>query len=322
VHNGRLHDGAGITCIPESWPPESNQKRDADHVPRTPNGLPLSRRARRALLPKKQRSRARSGRLQRRVRRPGRRRAHATRMRQPHQHSTTPSITGVRSVSRTFGITHGTTGRDLNHAQHTTTLPRTGAQHHGRAYHTRHNGPSAPRACVPRRHNGLLHDGVGTTGLQDARFAASHPKKERRSRSPDAERVGIQLPRARWNQLSKSHRSRARRGQLHCHVRRPEPSFGLVPASADHTGMLPRWHDGRLVGITHIWNYARHHGLLSEPGASGSTFHRTCFPHHGRAYHTGTTCFPHNGPADHACTTGAGTPEPVQRTFGKRDSFH
>jgi hypothetical protein len=41
---------------------------------------------------------------------------------------------------RASGITHGTTCRDLNHAQHTIRLPITGNQHNRRSYHTRHNG--------------------------------------------------------------------------------------------------------------------------------------------------------------------------------------
>src|SRR5215216_6354990 len=51
----------------------------------------------------------------------------ATRMRRPHRPGTTPSITGVRSVSRASAITPCTTDVNWYHTQHTITLPITGA---------------------------------------------------------------------------------------------------------------------------------------------------------------------------------------------------
>ena len=102
-----------------------------------PNGLPLSCRERTPeCVFKNQRSRARSGRLQRRVRRPGRRRSIADRMCRPHHPGTTPA-------QRAFGRNHAPLGSRpaqrasiWYHAQHTITLPITGMQHNGRSYHT------------------------------------------------------------------------------------------------------------------------------------------------------------------------------------------
>ena len=57
------------------------------------------------------------------------------------------------------------------------TRPRTGEPHHGPSYHARHHGRTAPRAVVPRLHNERRHDGVGTTGMQEARFASADRKR-------------------------------------------------------------------------------------------------------------------------------------------------
>jgi hypothetical protein len=54
-----------------------------------------------------------------------------------------------RSESRPAHDHACTTGFSLNHAQHTTRLPITSAQHNGLPYHARHNGQSAQRAVVP-----------------------------------------------------------------------------------------------------------------------------------------------------------------------------
>ena len=42
-------------------------------------------------------------------------------------------------------------------------------------------------------------------------------------------------------------------------------SFACQKACADHTGMVPHWHDGRSVGLTHSWDHTRHNGPRSEP---------------------------------------------------------
>ena len=141
MHNGR--SGHAIRCI-------HIKKELQITLPRVPNGLPLSRRERSVLLSKNQRSCARSGRLQRRVRRPDFGRSHAPRMCRPHRHRTTPSTTGVRSESRSPGITRGTTGVHLNHTHLESRCPQrafsttgvrttpgtTSLQHNGRSYHT------------------------------------------------------------------------------------------------------------------------------------------------------------------------------------------
>ena len=116
-------------------------------------------RARRRPPSKSERSRARSGRLHRRVRRPDL-------LSGCHQHGpTTPSwnhtgITGVRSGSRSCGITPAQRALIGNHAQHGITPCITGRDREPRSsgitrlwYHVPQNAPSAPRAFVPHRHN-------------------------------------------------------------------------------------------------------------------------------------------------------------------------
>jgi len=80
------------------------------------------------------------------------------------------------------------------------------------------------------------------------------------------------------------------------------------PASADHTRMVPRLHDGRSVTITPIWNHARQNGRRSEPRASGISSPTTGIPHNGRSYHF--------------CTTSACTTELAQRAFRERNLAH
>jgi hypothetical protein len=87
---------------------------------------------------------------------------------------------------------------------------------------------------------------------------------ERKVSMRTAQRVAYQLPRARCRPLSTTHRSRARSGRLHRHVRRPESPFGLPPACADHTRMVPRRHNVCSVGIRRIWDHALHNGRRSE----------------------------------------------------------
>jgi hypothetical protein len=160
-----------------------------------PNGGVQPPQAHPETLSKSERSRARSGRLERFVRRSGRDRSGC----QPHA-PTTPSwyhigTTGVRSGSRAAGSTPCTTGRARNHAplgshpaqralhrttpstqsrcpewaRSTTGLPPT-------PYTTslQYNEPSVQRAFVPHTlHNGLQHDGGGTTGVPESRFTPS-----------------------------------------------------------------------------------------------------------------------------------------------------
>jgi len=151
---------------------------------------------------KNERSCARSGRLQRRVRRSGRGRLGCL----PHV-PTTPasyhiSTTGVRSESHASGITPGRTGLEWNHAEH-----------NGLSYHAWHNGQSAQRAFVPDRHNERRHDGGDTTRLQDVQITPSKMKRNgnhvprtpngmRMSRRPCGE--SITKSRKRWSKNQRS----------------------------------------------------------------------------------------------------------------------
>jgi len=143
------------------------QKAIWRHARRGPTPAVQPPRARHTMTSKKARSRARSGRLQRLVRRSGLAGSSATRMCRPHLHRITPCTTSVRSVSRAPGIT----------------LCTTGTPHNEPAYHTLHNGHVHAARLAERafRKRDSLH----------------HIKKEGRSRAPDAERFGIQLPQAR-----------------------------------------------------------------------------------------------------------------------------
>ena len=233
-------------------------------LPRVPNGLAFSCRERAGRTPSKsERSRARSGQLQCRVRRSGLRRSGC------HPHApTTPArnhagTTGVRSEPRASGITPCTTGRQSE--------PR---QHHDQAAH---NGHSAQRAFVPRLHNG--HSAQRAFVPHPAQRAPARRRRHNgrsgsairritsktgcRPRSPDAERIAVQPPlsgprqrRELWVVTAcrdaKKPRSRAPEGgRLQRRVRRSgRPPSGCRPACADHTCTVPRRHDGRSVGIT------------------------------------------------------------------------
>ena len=116
---------------------------------------------------KTHRSRARSGRLQRRVRCSGIRHSGC------HPHGmTTPArnhagITGVRSEPRSSRITPCTTGLNRNHVQHNEP-----------SYHTLHNELSAQRALVP-----LLHNGLGTTEPAYRAFNKRDPPHQIKTRN-------------------------------------------------------------------------------------------------------------------------------------------
>jgi len=143
-----------------------------------------------------------------------------------HRHGpTTPSeyhagTTGVRSGSRPAQHYARQNGPQSEPRTSGITLPTTCTQHNGRSDHTLHNELPAQRAVVPHRHAGRWHDGACTTGVKETRFATSPSKKESRSRSTGAERFGIQLPRARWKQASKTERSCAKRSAATTHPTR------------------------------------------------------------------------------------------------------
>src|SRR6266508_4355956 len=103
---------------------------------------------------------------------------------------------GPLTVSRPSGITHRITGVDLNHAQHTTTLPITDVPHNEPAYHTLHHR--------------LLHDGNGIPGVQEAPFAPSYRKRcgDHVPRTPNGTRFSCRRG-ARHRRASKKARSRA-----------------------------------------------------------------------------------------------------------------
>jgi hypothetical protein len=135
------------------------------------------------------RSRARSGRLQRRVRRSGRRLSGC----QPHAPATPARyhacITGLHLNHTQHTITHCTTRLQPNHTQHTIRLPIAGAQHNERSYHTRHNGQSAQRAFVPRPAPRAWARRSRHDGRSQIAPAIQIRREACRSRSPDAERL-------------------------------------------------------------------------------------------------------------------------------------
>src|SRR6266498_5464701 len=94
-------------------------------------------------------SRARSGRLERHVRRSGRRRSGC----RPHAPTTASEnhagTTGVDQNHAQHTPPPGRTSFERNHAQHTIRLRTTGAPHNGLSYHILHNGRTAQRALVP-----------------------------------------------------------------------------------------------------------------------------------------------------------------------------
>jgi hypothetical protein len=152
---------------------------------------------------KTHRSRARSGRLQRRVGRSGIRRSCATRIRRPHPHRITPARRAVRSGSHAAP----------NHAQYNGSRTASRPAHNQVA----HNGGSAQRAVIPHSAQRAIRImGARTTSAQRAwarrrghnrrpssAIRCIKSKKGKRPRSPDAQRFAVQLPRARRNQLSK-----------------------------------------------------------------------------------------------------------------------
>ena len=222
-------------------------------------------------------------------------------MRRPHRHGTTPARRAFGRDHIQHRITPSITGLHLHHAHRGARFPQqasrttgvrttpctTGKQHHGRSYHILHHG---------RR-----HDGAGTTGVQEAQFAASTAKRACQSRAPDAERFGVQPPRARpKNSVKKRTILRAKRSAgTACSALR-HPAFGLPAACADHSGRVPRRHNGpssvpRVFGITRCTtgverNHVQHMIRLPRTGA----------PHTGPAYHVQHTtqsaqraCVPH-----------------------------
>jgi len=172
--------------------------------------------------------------LERLVRRSGRVRSGC----QPHP-PTTPvwyhtGTTGVRSLSRASGITPCTTGLEKNHAQHTTTLPWAGLQHNGPAYHACTTGNPQNGRSYHALHHGRLHDGAGTTGLQEASFGSSI-EKGMATTCPGRRTAWCSAAASAPQQASKMPTiSRAKRSAATpCSALRYQ-SFGLPPASADH----------------------------------------------------------------------------------------
>ena len=85
--------------------------------------------------------------------------------------------TGVRSLSRTSGITRCTTSIDQNHAQHTIRPPRAGEQHNGPTYHFSITSLQHNEHSYHTWHNGHSHAEASTTGVPESRFAASPSRK-------------------------------------------------------------------------------------------------------------------------------------------------
>jgi len=132
---------------------------------------------------------ARSGRLQRWVRRAGCRRARAA------LHDRTTSARN-HAAQRAFGGTTpvrnhtGTTSAVWNHTRHGITRGTTSVPHHGRSYHTGitsvpHHGRSYHASTTRTRTTG-----PGTTGVHESR--PMDTKKACRPRSPAAERPAHQ----------------------------------------------------------------------------------------------------------------------------------
>jgi hypothetical protein len=118
----------------------------------------------------------------------------------PYPHGTTPAR---RAVSR-------------YHMQHTIRRSTTSLPHHAHSYHASTTG-------------------VGTTSLAQrawtSEMSAFNQKGTSHHAAPAAQRVGIQLPRARPNEPSKKHRSRARSGQLQCRVSLPSHKTSMYATS-------------------------------------------------------------------------------------------
>ena len=141
---------------------------------------------------KHQRSRARSGRLQRWVRRTGRRHSPAPRMRPtPARNHAARRACGGTTPARNHASTTGVRLEPpaaRNHARHDgRTAPRAVVPH-------LHHALPAPRAVVPHQYNERLHDGNRHHGR--SQIAPDDTKKACRPRSPAAERPAHQPPRA------------------------------------------------------------------------------------------------------------------------------
>ena len=214
---GNLHHGRGH--------PRSAQmikKGCATTLPQPPNGLPFSSRKRAAIrVSKSERSRARSGRLERRVGWAGVCGSHAPGMTAPHRHGTT-------LARRAFG-------RD--HAQYTITLRRTGTPHDGPANHActtsnLHHGPSHPSAAHVAK-TGLPTTLPSRPTVLPFRCRARHTRS--RQKRNDLAREAVS-----WNGVL---------GGLATVVRVP-------PASADHLGTESRRHDARSLESHPARNHA------------------------------------------------------------------
>jgi len=126
-------------------------------------------------------------------------------MRRPHRHRITLSITG-RARTHAYLGSRPANGRQSEPRPSGITPSITGTPHHGRSYHALHHGHAAPRACEPRRHNGLGHDGGGTTGRQEARFVAFHQNRsvDHVPRTPNALPLSCAAPIDRESTWAKS----------------------------------------------------------------------------------------------------------------------
>ena len=101
----------------------------------------------------------------------------------PHRHN------GPQSEPRPSGITPCTTGVDREPRPSRITFPSTCLPHNGRAYHTGTTSTQHNERSYHTLHNGLRHDGNGTTRLQEARFTTSKTKKNDTHAATGAERV-------------------------------------------------------------------------------------------------------------------------------------
>jgi len=161
----------------------------------------------------------------------------AGRMRRPHLHTLTTSTTGVRSGSRTSGITPCITGFDRNHTQHTIRLSTTSLQHYGPSYQAGTTGNP--------HHERSYH--AGTTGFCTTKLAQrafrkrnspyQHQKRDvdHARRTPNDLRISCKrLVRPALSYVPfNRHRSSAfdcapfgSACRLHARVRRPTPRSG------------------------------------------------------------------------------------------------
>jgi hypothetical protein len=209
----------------------------------------------------------------------------------------------------------GTTSVHLNHARKGSHLAARASIGTTRIEnHLTSNGPSASRAVVPHaaprafRITGVRTipgiTSTCTTELAQRAFwkcDSLHPYQKRSAncvpRTPNA------LPISRCERTTGAVKMRTiscakRSAAWACSAFRPL-FLGLPAACIDHIRTEPHRHNGRSVGITHLWNHARHNALRYEPRHSGITLPVTGNPHHGRSYHAGITRLPHNEPTYH-----------------------